>query len=165
MKTLSFFKRFNTIVLTVISLLLVCDLITCQELEKSVETKQLGTRDFHIKKAKENRKTGIILGSLGGACFLTGAVILIYDTIDDVDDAIWDATWEGEGEADGTSDLSTGLMIGGAVVGLASVPFFIKAKEHKKKAKLLIGTSQVQMSNTKVNIPKNIGISLVIAID
>ena len=99
MKTLSFFKRFNTIVLTVISLLLVCELITCQEIEKSVETKQLETRDFHIKKTKENRKTGIILGSVGGVCFLTGVGIFVYNTINEVDDAVWDATWEGESEA------------------------------------------------------------------
>ena len=165
MKTLSFFKRFNTIVLTVISLLLVCELITCQEIEKSVETKQLETRDFHIKKAKENRKTGIILGSVGGVCLLTGVGIFVYNTINEVDDAVWDATWEGESEADGSSDLSTGLMIGGAVVGLASVPFFIKAKEHKKKANLIIGTTQAPISATKVNITKNIGVSLVIPID
>ena len=142
-----------------ICLLLVCNLANCQMIEPSTESPKLQSYDFHIKKFKSNRTTGNILIITGSACFVTGLIINIADT----PNAIVDAAFEGEGTI-GT-DLGTGLMAGGAIAALASIPFHLKAKEHKKKADLLLGTTQAVLGNIKVNMPKNIGVSLIIPIN
>ena len=161
MKTLSFFKRFRTLGLTIVGILLICDLTISQELEKPVKYEQEGTYNFHIQKAKQNRTVGFIFVGLGTASFLTGVVLLIAD----IPASMVDAAFDDDGESDVGTGLSTGLMIGGAAVSLVSIPLFASAREHKKKANLLIGTTQVVLGNTKSVVPDNIGISLVIPID
>ena len=151
----------KTIGVSLISLLLVCNLANCQLLEPSTENPQLESYDFHIKKYKTNRTTGNVLLVTGSASFLTGLIINVAD----VPGAAFEAILEGESEAEAGTDLGSGLMIGGAVAALASIPFYTKAKEHKKKANLLLGTTQSSLENTRLNIPKNIGVSLVIPID
>ena len=152
---------FKTTGITFICLFLVCNLANCQLLEQSTENPQLESYDFHIKKYKTNRTTGKILLITGSACLITGLIINIAD----VPGAVFEAILEGESEAEAGTDLGSGLMIGGAVAALASIPFYTKAKEHKKKANLLVGTTQTKLENTRLNMPKNIGVSLIIQID
>ena len=159
MKTILSKIMIKTMGIISICLLLVFNLANCQILEKPTETPQLETYDFHMQKYKTNLTVGRVLVVTSGVCFITGIVLVIAD----VPDAIVDSTFEGEGTA-GT-DLSSGIMIGGIVTGLASIPFFIKANEHKKKANLLLVTTQTTLENTRLKMPKNIGVSLIIPID
>lgn len=159
MKTILSKIMIKTLGLVSICLLFVFNLAYCQMLEQNTETLQLETYDFHIQKHKTNQTVGKVLVVTSGVCFITGIVLVIAD----VPNAIVDSAFEGEGTAG--NDLSSGIMIGGLVTGLASIPFFIKANEHKKKANLLLGSTQSTLENTRLNLPKNIGVSLIISID
>jgi len=147
--------------ITLAGMLLLCTLANSQALEPSKQDSQLGTYDFHINKYKANRTIGKILLITGSVSFLTGMVINLAD----VDNTIIEMAITGENESTAGTDLGSGLMIGGAVASLASIPFYIKAKEHNKKANLLLGTTQSTFGDTKVNIPKNIGFSMIIPIN
>jgi len=147
--------------ITLAGVLLLCTLANSQALEPSKQDSQLETYDFHIKKYKSNRTTGRILLITGSVSFVAGMVINLAD----VDNTIIEMAITGESEGTAGTDLGSGLMIGGAVAALASIPFYIKAKEHDKKANLLLGTTQSAFGDTKVNIPKNVGISVIIPIN
>ena len=159
MKTILFKIMIKTIGAVSISLFMFCNLANSQKLEKATDTLPLESYDFHFKKYKTNLTVGRVLIATSGVCFITGIVLVIAD----VPNAIVDSAFEGEGTAG--NDLSSGIMIGGVVTGLASIPFFIKANDHKKKANLLLGTTQSTLENTRLNLPKNIGVSLIIPID
>ena len=157
MNTKSFKSLFKTVGM-LFGLLLVYDQANSQALEPSKESPQLETYDFHLKKYHDNLKAGKILFIAGGVTGLAGAIITLAET----DHVIWEAVTTGESEG---SALGPSLMIGGGVVMLASIPFYIKAKEHEKKANLLIGTSQSALKDSRINLPKNIGVSVVIPIN
>jgi hypothetical protein len=152
---------FRTAGIGLIIIFMVCNLANGQMIESSNESPQLESYDFHFKKYKANRTAGKILLATGSASFLTGLIINIAD----VPDALIETILEGESEGEAGTDLGSGLMIGGIVAGLASIPFHIKAKEHKKKLNLLVGTTQTTLENTRLKMPKNIGVSLIIQID
>ena len=151
----------KTMGIITISIFLVCNMANCQMLELSTESPQLESYDFHFKKYKTNRTIGNILLVTGSVCFATGLIINLAD----VDDTFFEMVFEGKSEGEAGTDLGTGLMAGGAIAALASIPFHIKANEHKKKANLLLGTTQIPLGNTKFNIPKNIGATLIIPIN
>lgn len=161
MKTKLYKCIIKTMGVTLISLLLVCNLANCQVIEPTTGSPQSETYDFHIKKYHDNKKAYTILGITGGVSLVTGFVVALANT----PSAIVESAFEGGSDVKAGSDLSSGLMIGGGVAIVAAIPFYLKAKDHEKKASLLIGTTQSALENTKVNIPKNIGVSLIIPIN
>lgn len=158
MKTLLSKIMIKTMGIISICLLLVCNLANCQILEPSAESSKLETYDFHIKKHQDNMKTSKILIIGGGIVSFTGIVL----TLIDMGNTFVEAAFTGEAEG---SALGPSLLFGGGAIMLASIPFRLKANEHEKKANLLIGTSQSALQNSKINIPKNIGVSLIIPIN
>ncbi|WP_242094117.1 hypothetical protein [Aestuariivivens sediminicola] len=159
MRTRSLYPTLKAIRLTLINLLLICSLAQAQQLEPTSESSALESYDFHIQKYRKNQTLGIINLAAGGVFLITGMVISF-------DDALWDAMGDAFVDGEGEADLKiNGFMIGGVCASLASIPFFMKANEHKKKANLLLGTSQSTLNNNHFKSPKNIGITLVIPID
>lgn len=159
MRTRSLYPTLKAIRLTLINLLLICSFTQAQQLEPASEPLALESYDFHMQKYRENRTVGFILAAAGGISLITGMVISF-------DDALWDAMGDAFVDGEGEAGLKiNGFMIGGVCASLASIPFFMKANEHKKKVNLLLGTSQSTLNNNHFETPKNIGITLVIPID
>ncbi|WP_242157318.1 hypothetical protein [Aestuariivivens sediminis] len=159
MRTQSLRLTLKAIRLTIINLLMFCSITHAQKLEPSSVSSNIESYDFHIQKYKETRTIGFILAAAGGVSLITGLVI-------SADDALWDAMGDAFVDGEGEAGLKlNGFMIGGVCASLASIPFFVKADDHKKKANLLLSTSQSPFNNTTFSTPKNIGITFVIPID
>ena len=144
----------KTIAIRLFFLFMGINLVSGQVLDTSEKS-----YDFHMEKYRKNDTAAKICAISGGASILTGFILIFSEA----DDAFVDAITEGEGEAG--SDLSSALIIGGGIAALVSIPLFIKAKEHHNNAQLLLGSSQKNISDINVYVPKNLGFTLLIPID
>ena len=103
--------------------------------------------DFHIQKKKTNNLIGwIALGS--GVAMVAGSVL--GGGADYVLDSINPNKEENE--------VVEWLLVGGSVVAVASIPFFIASGKHKRKARIQLQNGAVGFN--RANSYKGIAISL-----
>lgn len=111
-------------------LLLSPTLSVAQEVERTPQE----MHDMFMKKHKNKKIAGFVTLGAGVAAVTTGAIVLGSDS------------WDGV-------NAGAGLLVGGAVLSLVSVPIFISAKRNKKKADLVLNKKTVVLgvSNTSNN--------------
>lgn len=105
------------------------------------KTSQTFSKDFYLQKSKTQKKTAwILLGTGLGIAAVGGIVQLIAE---DARNGGWGFDFTG-----------TYIAIGGGVVALSSIPFFITSSSNKKKA------ASVAIGNRNILLPRTNGYSL-----
>ncbi len=100
--------------------------------------------DYHTLKQQQNKKTAWILLGSGAAMTVTGFVILNSNGKKIITDI-----FTGKNSSSGL--VSSLLIIGGGAASIASIPFFISAGKHSKKATLSLRGEQNIVSNIKID--------------
>jgi hypothetical protein len=98
---------------------------------------QIGTKDYFLQLSKKNNTTGWILLGCGTAMFI-GGLIGFGSSYDD--------------SSYTTTDISGFLVLGGLLADAVSIPFFITAHKHKKRAmSLSFGNQNNPFQSVKPN--------------
>jgi hypothetical protein len=111
--------------------------------------------DYHTIKQKKNKTTAWILLGSGVAMTIGGFAILENNATTILTDI-----YSGKSSGDGT--VSTLLIITGGASTLASIPFFISAGKHKRKATLSLKGEQNIMGNLKIDNSNYLALNITI---
>lgn len=111
--------------LLLLALLCSVQMMQGQVIDSTMTESKKEMYDFYLDRSKKLKKTGHILLAAGGGAVLTGILI--------------------GANADGWSGAGTGALIFVAGVGssIASIPLFITAHNHKKKAELIMSAGNL----------------------
>lgn len=93
--------------------------------------------DFHLKKKRANNLAGWLALGGGVVTVVTGFIVSTDELIDSID-LNSDTNSKNNGEW---------LVVAGGVMTLASIPLFISAGKHKKKAKIQLQNGAVGFTN------------------
>ena len=127
-----------------------CQVIDEPETNKS----QQESYNFYMSKKKSNETTGWILLGSGAAMFIGGLVLA--DSAE-IDDGIGGITKKAVGAAF--------LVYGGGGLAIASVPFFIIARNNKNKANLALKGETISFNNVPTYKSNYLVFSLTIPLD
>jgi hypothetical protein len=98
---------------------------------------QIGTKDYFLQLSKKNNTTGWILLGCGTAMII-GGLIGFGSTYDD--------------SSYTSTDISGFIVLGGLIADIVSIPFFITAHKHKKRAmSLSFGNQNIPFQSVKPN--------------
>lgn len=89
---------------------------------------RVGSKEYFMQLSKKNRTAAWVLLGVGTAMMIGGA-------------AAFDSSWD-SGSASET-DISGFIVLGGLIADVVSIPFFITAAKHKKRAMALSAGSQL----------------------
>ena len=126
-----------------------------QVIEKTNNKTSQELFDYHSLKQKNNKTTAWILLSSGVAMTAGGFAIMKNNGKEIITDI-----YTGKSSNDGTA--STLLIIGGGATTLASIPFFISAGKHKRKATLSLKGEQNIVRNIKIDNSNYLGVNITI---
>ena len=111
--------------------------------------------DYHTLKQKKNKTTAWILLGSGVAMAIGGYVIMENNATTIITDIF-------TGKGSGAGAASTFLMIGGGASTLVSIPFFVSAGKHQRKATLSLKGEQNIVRNIKIDNSNNLALNITI---
>lgn len=141
--------------LYLIILLLSFQIPQAQLIDNTTTKSQQELFDYHILKQKKNKTTAWILLGSGVAMGIVGIAILENNAEEIITDI-----YTGKGSSSGIG--SSFLIIAGGASTLASIPFFISAGKHKRKATLSLKGEQNLVGNITFRKYNNLSVSLTI---
>lgn len=112
--------------------------------------------EYHIKKQQENRTIASM--ALGGGLLLTGVGIAVAANNMDFS-GMWTG---GQSTSSNKGGIEDGLVILGLASTVASVPLFIIAGSHGKKAQAALKTGAVSFNNHQVRGSQGIHVGITI---
>lgn len=122
-------------------------MVVGQVIESSQEKSPQELFDFHTLKQKKNKKAAFKCLSGGAILIVTGAVIGVG------------------GFANEKSGLAAGGVIAmaiGSIATITSIPLYISAGNHKRKARMSLQSGTVALANFSGNKPRHLSFNLTI---
>jgi hypothetical protein len=141
--------------LLILIVLLTSQIALGQVIEQTNTKSSQELYDYHTLKQQQNKKTAWILLGSGAAMTVTGFVILTNNSGKIITEIFID-----KNSNSGTA--SSLLIIGGGATSLASIPFFISAGKHSKKATLSLRGEQNIVSNIKIDNSNCVALNIII---
>ena len=126
-----------------------------QVIDNTTTKSQQELFDYHILKQKKNKTTAWILLGSGVAMGIVGIAILENNAEEIITDI-----YTGKGSSSGSG--SSFLIIAGGASTLASIPFFISAGKHRRKATLSLKGEQNLIGNITFRKSNNLSVALTI---